>query len=177
MPLLQADRLTRIGAALLRAAGASEEEANAVAIGCVNANLAGHDSHGVIAIPTYIDRIKVGHIVPGAKWTIVQETPTTTVIDGHWGFGFHVNARAMALTIEKAKTANVAACTVFRQSHVGRLAAYPMMAMREGMIGIAILESPLQLEMKLRSFLEHGGGETGGDHGAEEPAAAPAAAE
>ena len=36
----------------------------------------------------------------------------------------------MALTIEKAKTANVAACTVFRQSHVGRLAAYPMMAMR-----------------------------------------------
>ena len=55
-------------------------------------------------------------------WTIVQESPTTTVIDGHWGFGFHVNAKAMALTIEKARTANVAACTVFRQSHVGRLA-------------------------------------------------------
>ena len=141
MPMLQADRLTRIGAALLRAAGASEEEANAVAIGCVNANLAGHDSHGVIAIPTYIDRIKVGHIVPGAKWTIVQESPTTTVIDGHWGFGFHVNAKAMELTIAKAKVANVAACTVFRQSHVGRLAAYPMMAMREGMIGIATADS------------------------------------
>ena len=141
MPIVQADRLTRIGAALLRAAGASEEEADAVAVGCVNANLAGHDSHGVIAIPTYIDRIKAGHIVPGAKWTIVQELPTTTVIDGHWGFGFHVNAKAMALTIEKAKTANVAACTVFRQSHVGRLAAYPMMAMRAGMIGIATADS------------------------------------
>jgi len=141
MPIVQADRLTRIGAALLKAAGASDEEANAVAVGCVNANLAGHDSHGVIAIPTYIDRIKAGHIVPGAKWTIVQESPTTTVIDGHWGFGFHVNAKAMALTIEKAKTANVAACTVFRQSHVGRLAAYPMMAMREGMIGLATADS------------------------------------
>jgi uncharacterized oxidoreductase len=117
MPTVQADRLTRIGAALLRAAGASGEEANAVAVGGVNANLAGHDSHGVIAIPTYIDRIKVGHIVPGAKWTIVQESLTTTVIDGHWSFGMHVNAKAMALTIEKAKTANVAACTVFRQSH------------------------------------------------------------
>src|SRR5712664_2108521 len=109
MPIVQADRLIRIGAALLRAAGASEEEAGAVAVGCVNANLAGHDSHGVIAIPTYIDRIKVGHIVPGAKWTIVQESLTTTVIDGHWSFGMHVN--------DKAKTANVAACTVFRQSH------------------------------------------------------------
>src|SRR5437868_4522695 len=77
MPLVQADRLTRIGAALLKAAGASEEEAGAVAVGCVNANLAGHDSHGVIAIPTYIDRIKAGHIVPGAPWTIVQQSPTT----------------------------------------------------------------------------------------------------
>src|SRR5437773_2331813 len=141
MPIVQADRLTRIGAALLKAAGASDEEANAVAAGCVNANLAGHDSHGVIAVPTYIDRMKAGHIVPGAKWSIVQESPTTTVIDGHWGLGFHVNAKAMALTIEKAKTANLAACTVFRQSHVGRLAAYPLMAMREGMIGIATADS------------------------------------
>ena len=113
MPIVQADRLIRIGAALLKAAGASEEEAESVAVGCVNANLAGHDSHGIIAIPTYIDRIKAGHIVPGAKWAIVRESTTTTVIDGHWGFGFHVNAKAMALTIAKAKTANVAACTVF----------------------------------------------------------------
>ena len=141
MPIVHAARLTAIGAALLRAAGATDEEANAVAVGCVSANLAGQDSHGIIAIPTYIDRIKAGHIVPGAKWTIEQESPTTTVIDGHWGFGFHVNAKAMALTIEKAKTANVAACTVFRQSHVGRLAAYPLMAMQEGMIGIATADS------------------------------------
>jgi LDH2 family malate/lactate/ureidoglycolate dehydrogenase len=141
MPLVQADRLTKIGAALLRAAGASRDEAEAVAVGCVNANLAGHDSHGIIAVPTYIDRVKVGHIVPGEKRTIVQESPATTVIDGHWGFGFYVNAKAMELTIEKAKTSNVAACTVFRQSHVGRLAAYPLMAARAGMIGIATADS------------------------------------
>src|SRR6202008_3066550 len=141
MPTVQADRLSRIGAALLKAAGASEEEASAVAVGCVNANLAGHDSHGVIAIPTYIDRVRAGHIVPGAKWTIMEQSRTTAVIDGHWGFGFHVNAKAMALTIEKARTANVAACTVFRQSHVGRLAAYPLMAIKAGMIGIATADS------------------------------------
>ena len=140
-PTVQADRLTKIGSALLQAAGASQEEANAVAVGCVNANLAGHDSHGIIAVPTYIDRIKAGHIVPGAQWTIVQESPATTVIDGHWGFGFHVNAKAMQLTIDKAKKTNVAACTVFRQSHVGRLAAYPLMAMKEGMIGLATADS------------------------------------
>src|SRR3982751_7040810 len=141
MPKIQADRLEEIGRALFEAAGAPKEEAALVMRHIVGANLVGHDSHGVIAIPTYIDRIKAGHIVPGATWEIVQESPTTTVIDGHWGFGFHVNARAMALTIEKARTANVAACTVFRQSHVGRLAAYPMMAMHAGMIGLATADS------------------------------------
>lgn len=141
MPIVHAERLTTIGAALLRAAGASAEEADAVAVGCVNANLAGHDSHGIIAVPTYIDRIKAGHIVPGAPWKIVQESPTTTVVNGHWGFGFHVNAKAMQLTIDKAKKSNVAAVTVFRQSHVGRLAAYPLMAAREGMIGLATADS------------------------------------
>src|SRR5499433_1402889 len=141
MPRVHAERLTQLGTALLRAAGASQEEAEAVAVGCVNANLAGHDSHGIIAVPTYIDRIKVGHIVPGAKWTVVQESPTTTVVDGHWGFGFYVNTKAMELTIAKAKKTNVAACTVFRQSHVGRLAAYPLMAMKEGMIGLATADS------------------------------------
>src|SRR5581483_69921 len=134
MPIVQAERLTRIGTALLKAAGASDEEASAVAVGCVNANLAGHDSHGIIAVPTYIDRIAAGHIVPGAPWTIVQETPTTTVIDGHWGFGYTVTERAMQLTIEKASRAQVAATTVFRQGHIGRLASYTLMAARADMI-------------------------------------------
>jgi uncharacterized oxidoreductase len=141
MPIVQADRLTRIGTALLRGAGASQEEAEAVAVGCVNANLVGHDSHGIINVPVYIDRIKAGHIVPGAPFQIVQESPATAVIDGHWGFGFHVNAKAMQLTIDKARKTNVAACTVFRQSHVGRLAVYPLMAAREGMIGLATADS------------------------------------
>jgi LDH2 family malate/lactate/ureidoglycolate dehydrogenase len=141
MPKIPAERLHKIGAALLVGAGASSQEADTVARGCVNANLVGHDSHGIILIPSYVERIKVGHIVPGAPFEIVQESPTTTVIDGHWGFGFVVNERAMQLTIEKAKTTNVAAATVYRQSHVGRLGAYPLMAAQAGMIGIATADS------------------------------------
>ncbi|MBB4423818.1 putative oxidoreductase [Bradyrhizobium sp. CIR48] len=151
--VLKPDRLTRVCVALLKAAGASEDEAQAVATGCVNANLAGHDSHGVIAIPSYIDSMKAGDIVPGAEWTIVRETPTTAVIDGRWGFGFHVNKKAMALAIEKAKTANVAACTVFRQSHVGRLAEYPLMAASADMIGLAVADSG-----RLRKYVAPFGG-------------------
>ncbi|MDE2516914.1 MAG: Ldh family oxidoreductase, partial [Rhodospirillales bacterium] len=89
----------------------------------------------------YIDRIKAGHIVPGAPFDIVQETPTTLVIDGHWGFGYAVTDRAMRLTIEKAKTQNVAATTVYRQSHIGRLASYPLLAIEEGMIAMITADS------------------------------------
>jgi LDH2 family malate/lactate/ureidoglycolate dehydrogenase len=95
----------------------------------------------VIAIPTYIDRIGKGHIVPGAKMEIRQETPTTTVIDGNWGFGFVVAEKAAQITIEKAKKSNVAAATILRQSHVGRVGAYPIMAAREGLIAIMTADS------------------------------------
>jgi LDH2 family malate/lactate/ureidoglycolate dehydrogenase len=141
VPRVAAERLHRIGKSLLQAAGSSPEEAEIVMHHCIDANLAGHDSHGIIQIPTYIDRIQVGHIVPGAPWTIVQESPTTTVIDGHWGFGYTVTERAMRLTIDKARSANVAATTVFRQGHIGRLASYTLMAAQADMIGLITADS------------------------------------
>jgi len=141
MPTVRAERLTEIAAVLLEHAGAPAAEAATVARHCIDANLVGHDSHGIIQIPSYIDRIKAGHIVPGAKWEIVQESPTTTVVDGHWGFGYVANERAMKLTIEKAEAQNVAATTVFRQGHIGRLANYPLMAAREGMIAMITADS------------------------------------
>ena len=141
MPKIQAETLREIGQALLVAHGVPAEEAATVARHCVAANLAGHDSHGVIMLPNYIERVRAGHIVPGAPFTIVQESPTTTVVDGNWGFGYVINEKAMALTIEKAERNNIAATTVFRQGHVGRLASYPLMAARAGMIGMAWADS------------------------------------
>ena len=141
MPKVPAERLREIGKALLIANKVPENEAATVARHVVNANLAGHDSHGVIMLPNYIERVRVGHIVPGAPFTIVQESPTTTVVDGNWGFGYVINERAMELTIEKAEKSNIAAATVFRQGHVGRLASYPLMAARAGMIGMAWADS------------------------------------
>jgi LDH2 family malate/lactate/ureidoglycolate dehydrogenase len=141
VPLVPAERLHDIGKALLVAAGAPPDEAEIVMRHSIDANLAGHDSHGIIQIPTYIDRIGVGHIVPGAPWNIVEESATTTVIDGHWGFGYTVSERAMQLTIDKADRTNVAATTVFRQGHIGRLASYSLMAAQADMIGLITADS------------------------------------
>lgn len=141
MPTVQADRLRKIAEILFEKSGASAAEAATVSRHCVSANLTGHDSHGIIQVPTYIDRVERGHIVPGAPFEIVQESATTTVINGNWGFGYVVNERAMNITIEKAKTANVAAATVYHQSHVGRAASYPLMAAEHGMIAMMTADS------------------------------------
>ncbi len=141
MPTVVHDRLQTIADRLLQCAGAAPEESETISRHVVGANLAGHDSHGIIQIPTYIDRVKRGHIVPGAPFDIVQETPSTTVADGHWGFGYVVSERVMRLTIDKARTQGAAAATVYRQSHVGRVADYPLMAVREGFIGLMTADS------------------------------------
>ena len=112
--LIGAERLESFVADIFRANGCDEAEAGRISHHLLGANLAGHDSHGVIQIPGYIDRVKAGHIVPGAPFTIVQESRTTTVVDGNWGFGYVINEKAMALTIEKANSENIAATTVFR---------------------------------------------------------------
>ena len=141
MPTVSADRLEEIARRLLTGAGATASEAAYVAEGVVGANLAGHDSHGIIQIPSYIERIEVGHIVPGARIDVVRETPTTMVVNGNWGFGYTVAKFVMESSIQKAAANGVAAATVFRQGHVGRLAAYPIMAAKAGMIGIMTADS------------------------------------
>ena len=141
MPVIAHDKLQAFIARLLECAGASAEEAGIVARHSIAANLAGHDSHGVIQMPVYIDLIKRGHIVPGAPFEVTRETSTTLVVNGNWGFGYVVSERAMNMVIDKAKQHGVAAATVSRQSHVGRLADYPLMTSAQGLIGMMTVDS------------------------------------
>lgn len=141
MPTIDSERLKRIAHDILIKHGANEEEASTVAGYLITANLAGHDSHGILQLLGYVDRIKKGHIVPGAAFEITNETPTTATINGNWGFGMVVQTRATRLAIEKAKKNMIAAVTVAFQSHVGLLGTYTLMAAAEGMIGMMYCDS------------------------------------
>lgn len=141
MPTLSIEYLHGLVYDIYKAAGTPDDEARIVASHQVNADLAGHPSHGVILLPVYFERIRNGHIVPGARFEVVKETPTTATVNGHWGFGFVVTEKAMRIAIEKAKSHNVSAVTVYYQSHIGRLADYAIMAAREGLIGLITADS------------------------------------
>jgi uncharacterized oxidoreductase len=136
MPVFRPEELRQLGCAIYECMGASASEAKTVADLLVDANLAGHDSHGVVRIPQYVSAIKRGQIKLGTAPEIEQQTAATAVLNGHWGFG-HVTAKAaMQLAIEKAREVAVGIVTVHRCNHVGRLGAYPPLATDVGMAGL-----------------------------------------
>jgi uncharacterized oxidoreductase len=124
MPIFSTDFLTRTSAVIFAAAGMREDEARIVAKELVEANCAGHDSHGVIRIPQYLGQIEAGDIVPDAEVEIAREAPILAVLDAHWGFGQVAMSRGVDLGLEKARACGMAAIAVHRANHVGRLGSY-----------------------------------------------------
>ena len=141
MPNIGAEDLTAFATAAYEAAGTPPEHAKTVSKHQVRANLVGHDSHGVVLLPTYIDRIGRGHIVPASRPEIITESPTTLAVNGKWGFGPVISEWTMERLVARARQMRIAAATIREQSHVGRLAEYPLMAARAGFIGLMMADS------------------------------------
>src|ERR671933_2563827 len=96
-----AERLRAIGAEIIRAGGSSAEEARLVADHLVDANLAGHDSHGIGMIPTYVRHLRAKLVVPNTRVKTVKDDGPTLMFDGQRGYGRPVAGEAMAAAIAR----------------------------------------------------------------------------
>ncbi len=134
--LLRAPYLHALTRTLFMANGAPRHIANCVAGILVNANLAGHDSHGVIRVPAYLQQMRDGRIKPDAEPQILKESSTTLLIDGQDGFGHYTAQQGMALAIDKAKQANLCCVNFVHTGHIGRVGDYAEQAARAGCIGL-----------------------------------------
>ena len=133
MPILSEENLLKFSRNLLVAGGIGAEEAGVVADSLVQANLRGHDSHGVMRIPFYIAKVKDGSVHPAAKLTIEKEAGAVIVADGGWGLGQVLVRDLMQRLVEKAKLTGIACGTLKRAAHIGRLGEYAEIAARHGM--------------------------------------------
>ena len=138
MPKLTGDQIRDIAFHVLRAAGASGNNAHVVADHLANANLAGHDSHGFIRITQYVEDIRNGTIDAKAEPTVAQDHGGLVQIDGNGTFGQVVAARATGLAIERARQNGVATVTMTNLDHTGRIGTYPEMVAVEGMASIMV---------------------------------------
>lgn len=136
MRVISAGALKDFATQLFVAGGAGADEAATVANSLVEANLRGHDSHGVMRIPFYVGRVQDGGLTTGAALTIEHETRAVLVCDGHWGFGQVLSRDLMTRLIDKAQGLGIACGTLRRAAHIGRLGEYAEMAAERGMAAI-----------------------------------------
>jgi LDH2 family malate/lactate/ureidoglycolate dehydrogenase len=134
--LLQASHLHAISRNIFVAAGAARHIAEDVSEILVNANLAGHDSHGVLRVPAYLRGIDGGSLDPAAEPEILAETPNTLSIDGQRGFGHYVSRWSIHKAIEKAKTAASCSVSIINIGHIGRLGEYAEAGARAGCLAL-----------------------------------------
>ncbi|MEO8559820.1 MAG: Ldh family oxidoreductase, partial [Rhodospirillales bacterium] len=117
-------------------AGCSAAEGKRIAHYLTQANLVGHDSHGVIRVPRYVEALKGGTVLADQTIDRVIDTPVLAVVDGKFGFGQTVTPQAVQLGIDKAKASGVAVIALRNSGHLGRAGDWAEMAAAAGIISI-----------------------------------------
>jgi L-2-hydroxycarboxylate dehydrogenase (NAD+) len=120
------------------ALGTPPEDAHICAEVLIASDMRGIESHGVGRLKAYYDRIQAGVQLVKTEMEIVKETETTAVVDGHHGMGAVIAFRSMRLAMDKARQYGLGAIAVRNSTHFGIAGYYPLMAAREGMMGLAL---------------------------------------
>lgn len=134
MPTIDHGRLRDAIAAICAAGGSEEREARIVADNLVDANMAGHDSHGVGMIPTYITNLLNGGVTLNAHAEIVVDNGAIVVIDGKSGYGQVIGQEAMAIGIERAQQFGAAVVGLRNAHHIGRIGQWGEQCAAQGLV-------------------------------------------
>jgi hydroxycarboxylate dehydrogenase B len=117
-------------------AGTTAEEARLVADHLVEANLMGHDSHGVIRVQPYVKLLQAGTTTTGKGIRITKDAGALITVDGQEGLGQVVVKQAMDLAIERARAHGVAVLGLCNTAHMGRIGAWAEQAAAAGMVSL-----------------------------------------
>ncbi len=128
MPTISAAELERFATRLFEAADVPAEEAATIAASLVEANLRGHDSHGVMRIRDYVKQLRLGELRSGVALKVLSESPAMLAGDAQFGFGQIQARRLMMRLMEKAKSLGTATGTLMRCGHIGRLGEWVELA-------------------------------------------------
>ena len=121
---------------VVRGFGSSEDEVQAVAGNLIDANLTGHDSHGIGMLPRYADAFLEGGLQPNAHVRTVIDNGALLRLDGQAGFGQVIGREAMALGIERARAHGSCIVALGNAHHLGRIGAWAEQAAAAGLVSL-----------------------------------------
>jgi hydroxycarboxylate dehydrogenase B len=134
--IIDHEKLLGLANRIVTAGGSSPTEASIVAEHLVEANLRGHDSHGVGMLVAYVRDLDAGTLKINQSPEIVSDTGTISVWDARAGYGQVVARQAVEWAIETAKKHGVAVNGLRNAHHIGRVGTYGEIAARAGMVAL-----------------------------------------
>lgn len=116
--------------------GSHEAEVEAVAGNLIDANLTGHDSHGIGMLPRYAEAYLEGGLRPNTHVRVLHDGGALLRLDGDAGFGQVIGREAMALGIERARVHGTAIVALGNSHHLGRIGAWAEQAAGAGLVSV-----------------------------------------
>jgi LDH2 family malate/lactate/ureidoglycolate dehydrogenase len=111
--------------------------------GClIKSDLRGVDSHGMVRLPVYANRIKAGVVKARPAIRIASVGTAAALVDGDNGLGPVVGVRAMDTAVDLARAHGTGFVGVSRSNHFGPAGYYVEKAIGAGCIGLAISNAP-----------------------------------
>jgi len=141
MQLIGHERVDAWARACLQAVGVPAGDAAVVAAGLVQTSLWGIDSHGVLRLTHYLDRLQRGSTRADAPGRFEATGPCTASMDGDNGLGILHCVRAMERAIGLARASGLGAVGVRRSSHAGAVGLYARQAAAAGLVGMAFTQA------------------------------------
>jgi ureidoglycolate dehydrogenase (NAD+) len=133
--------LHHFASALFAAAGVAPAMADEWAKSLVWANLRGVDSHGVLRIPGYIERLKTKAINPAPEMRVEQRSGAVAILEADRAPGAVAMAKAMDEAIARAREVHVGWCAARNITHAGAVGYFALRAANAGMAGIVMSAS------------------------------------
>jgi LDH2 family malate/lactate/ureidoglycolate dehydrogenase len=131
---IAAGRLQAFVTAAFVKAGVPGADAGLVADTLVQADLWGHQSHGVLRLGWYLARLRSGVMAAVTAPELVVDAGAVAVLDGRDGIGQVLTARAAREAVARAKAHGVGAVAVRNSGHFGTAMYFTRMAAREGCV-------------------------------------------
>ncbi|HHW50376.1 MAG TPA: malate/lactate/ureidoglycolate dehydrogenase [Pseudoclavibacter sp.] len=137
--LISADKLTQTSIAILTGIGSSRDEAQIVADHMREANLKGHDSHGIGMLVQYVKQAAEGGLVPNTPARLINDAGVILQFSGDRGFGQRIGREATDAAIERTRENGLTLMTIANTAHLGRIGTYGEQATAAGLISISFV--------------------------------------
>ena len=134
--LIAHGKLRNLAMAVFERGGSEIAEARLVADHLVDANMAGHDSHGVGMIPTYVRHLKAGLVSPNTAAELVRDDGAILVFDGNRAYGRRAAGGAIAAAIDRCRDTGVVVAGLRRAHHIGRVGAFGEQVIAAGFVSV-----------------------------------------